>query len=520
MADRTKTPRPPRKPRSAFVEIINALLTLLVLGILVVGGLVLYGAHTFYAAGPIKVDTDFAVEKGSNLGSVAEKLEAQGLIDNRYVFQIGGFATKKQGALKAGEFKLAAGSSMADVLKELTEGKPIAFGITIPEGLTIAQVVEKLRQDTRLTGDIAEVPPEGSVLPDTYNFDPASPRQSVLDRMQAAMTTKLAEIWKNRDQSIPISTPEQLVTLASIVEKETGVASERAKVAAVFVNRILKHMRLQSDPTIIYGITKGVAPLGRPLKRSEIEAATPYNTYQVDGLPPGPIANPGISALRAAANPEKTNDIYFVAASTNPADGHVFASSYAQHSRNVARFRTLQRQAANAAAEQEADAEKDALAAQQAAAAGDSSAADTTEAPAATTPATTDQPAAAAPAAVDAAAAPAATPAPAAPAATAPDAAPATTPAAADAPAAPAEAPAPAATAAPAASAPAADATPADSAPVDQPTSAAPIPMPAEQRPTSETPTVETPPATTPAKPATVKPVRPKPATAADTFGG
>jgi UPF0755 protein len=322
---------PDRKRRSrqrrGFVDFVNALLTLVVLGLLVAGGLFLYGVHSFYAAGPLKADTNFVVEKGNSLATVAERLEAQGLIDNRYIFEIGSWASKKQGALKAGEFRLAANASMADVLTELTEGKPIQHGVTIPEGFTVAQVVDRLNKDARLTGELTSIPPEGGILPQTYNFEPGVSRQSVLDKMVAAQQKAVAEVWANRDPDLPLQTPDQLVTLASIVEKETGVASERAHVAAVFLNRLQRHMRLQSDPTIIYGITKGEAPLGRPLKRSEVEAATPYNTYQVDGLPPTPIDNPGIDSLKAVAHPDDTKDIYFVAASTNPADGHLFAAT-------------------------------------------------------------------------------------------------------------------------------------------------------------------------------------------------
>ena len=484
------------KPRNGFVELVNALLTLLVLGLLVGGGLFLYGAHSFYAAGPIKADTTFTVAHGANLSAVAEQLETQNLIDNRYVFQIGGFFNKKQGSLKAGQFKLTANASMADVLKELTEGKPVLTGITIPEGYTIAQVVDKLKQDDQLTGDITQTPPEGSVLPDTYNFDPGAQRQTVLDRMQQAMTTKVAEIWANHDPELPISTPDQLVTLASIVEKETGVDTERGKVAAVFVNRLKKHMRLQSDPTIIYGITKGLAPLGRPLKRSEVEAKTPYNTYQIDGLPPTPIANPGLDALKATANPDNTDDIYFVAASTNPSDGHLFASNYAAHTKNVAKLRALEKVAANAAALAEADAEKDSLEAAQAAAAGDTSATDApspdnsavapaTSSDATPAPATSDQPATT-------------------PNAPSSDTTATTAPATTDQ-----TAPAPAATDQPAASDQPATTDQTGTAPATD----APIPMPADARPTpTDTTGVPT---TTPAKPA-----KPKPVPAPDTFGG
>ncbi|MDR3474717.1 MAG: endolytic transglycosylase MltG [Devosia sp.] len=392
MADRTQRRV---KQRRGFVDVVNALLTLIVLALLVVGGLVLYGAHTFYAAGPIKADTTFAVEKGNNLGTVGERLEAQGLIDNRYFFQIGGFALKKQGALKVGEYKLTAGSSMFDILRTLTEGKPLLLAVTVPEGFTVAQIIDRLKANEKLTGDITTVPSEGSILPDTYNFEPGASRQSVLDRMQQAMTGKLAEIWQNRDQVIPLDTPDQLVTLASIVEKETPVPAERAHIAGVYYNRLAKHMRLQSDPTVVYGITKGAGANGRAPTRAELDQRTPYNTYQVDGLPPGPIANPGVEALTAAAHPARNPDIYFVAVSLNPKDGHLFAATYAEHRKNVAKLRLVQKQQAQADALADADAAKDQLEEQQAASAGDPTAAapdsGAASADAGTAAATTDQ---------------------------------------------------------------------------------------------------------------------------------
>jgi UPF0755 protein len=393
MADRDDRNHRRVRQRRGFVEVVNALLTLLVLGILVVAGVFLYGAHSFYAAGPIKADTTFVVEKGNNLTSVAQRLEAQGLIDSQLIFQIGGFAIKKQGQLKAGEFKLAANSSMYDVLKQLTEGKPVQHGVTIPEGFTIAQVVDKLNKDDKLAGTLTSIPPEGGILPQTYDYEPGASRQSVLDQMVTAQQKAVADVWATHDPTLPISTPDQLVILASIVEKETGVAGERGHVAAVFVNRLRKHMRLQSDPTIIYGITKGEAPLGRPLKRSEVEAATPYNTYQIDGLPPTPIDNPGIDALKAVANPDASNDVYFVAASTNPADGHLFSGDYATHRKNVAKLRAAERLQASAQAEADADAAEDALAQQQAAATGDASASTSAAASDNGTPPAPNQPA-------------------------------------------------------------------------------------------------------------------------------
>jgi UPF0755 protein len=463
------------KQRRGFMDVVNALLTLVVLGVLVVGGLILYGAHTFYAASPTSTDTIFTVEKGNNLATVGQRLETAGLIDNRYVFQLGGYALKKQGQLKTGEYSLPAGASMYDILKALTEGKPIQLGVTIPEGFTVAQVADRLNGNDKLTGDITALPPEGSILPDTYDFDPGASRQSVIDRMSAAMKDKLAEIWQNRDPAIPLSSPEQLVTVASIVEKETPVASERAHIAGVYYNRLVRHMRLQSDPTVVYGITKGTGPSGRAPTLAELDEQTPYNTYQIDGLPPGPIANPGVEALTAAAHPIRSNDVYFVAASLNPKDGHLFASNFADHRKNVAKLRVLEKQQAAAAAEAEADAAKDQLEEQQAAAAGD---------PTATQTASVDQ---------------GQGPAPASPTVTPPQASPVTD-----------------------AAAPAPDDTP---VPASNPN--APVPMPADERPgaaesgttAANNGSTAAAPAPVPAKPAPSKPSRPRPAPQ-DVFGG
>ncbi|MGV8855067.1 MAG: endolytic transglycosylase MltG [Devosia sp.] len=362
-----KARRPRRRSRNGLVDVLNALLTLLVLALLLAGGAFLYGASQFYGKGPLPQATVFRVESGSGLGSVSTRLEEQGLISNRYVFQLGGRALERAAALKAGDFNIPAGASMADILSELTEGNPIRYAVTIPEGWTTWDVVQRVNDNENLIGEIATQPAEGSILPGSYDYVPGDTRQSVIDAMQASMTKALAEVWAGRQADLPLETPEQLVVLASIVERETGVATERPEVAAVFVNRLRQGMRLQSDPTIIYGITLGKATLGRGLRRSEIEAQTPYNTYQIDGLPPTPIANPGIEALKAVANPDSHNYLYFVAKGASPSEGHVFAETYAEHRKNVAQYRKLadEAEAARKALEDaEAGAAADAPAAQ------------------------------------------------------------------------------------------------------------------------------------------------------------
>ena len=352
MNDRKQRRR--RRSGNGFVDILNGLLSLLVLGLLVAGGVVLYGASQFYGDGPLTADTTFRVEAGSGLSSIAPRLEEQGLISNQYIFQVGSRVTELAGTIKQGDFQIPAGSSMVDILTELTTGNPIRYAVVIPEGRTSWEAIQRLNDDSNIVGEITTLPAEGSILPGSYDYVPGDTRQSVLDKMQAAMTTELAAVWETRDADLPIETPEQLLVLASIVEKETGVASERPQVAAVFVNRLREGMRLQSDPTIIYGITKGQSTLGRGIRRSEIEAKTPYNTYQIDGLPPTPIANPGIDALKAVANPDNHDYLYFVAKGATPREGHVFAETYAEHQNNVAQYRRI---AAEAAAQAESDAE-------------------------------------------------------------------------------------------------------------------------------------------------------------------
>ena len=351
MIDRKDKKR--RRRRSGIVEIVNGLLTLLVLGIVVAGGIFFYGVSQFYAEGPVEEEATFLVERGSSLGLVASRLESQGLISNRLVFQGGGMAMRKQAALKPGEFRIPAGASMADILTLFTEGKPIEYFVTIPEGATSWQVAQRLNDPTQnLTGDAVPVPAEGSILPGRYDYFPRDSRQSVLEEMQANMQRTVDEIWAERDPDLPLESKEDLVILASIVERETGVATERPEVAGLFVNRLRAGMRLQTDPTIIYGITRGERQLEGGITASQKATETPYNTYVIDGLPPTPIANPGVEALRAAANPADTEHLYMMAVTPgNPRDGHYFASTLAEHQQNEAKYRQQERAAAGQADE-------------------------------------------------------------------------------------------------------------------------------------------------------------------------
>lgn len=372
MAERKKKNR--RRSSNGFFEALNGLLTLMLLAMLGVGGLFVYGITVFNADGPVAEDRSFVVEPGNVLATVAQRLEEQGFVSNADVFNYGSRLLRRGGDLRAGEFNIAANSSMFDIIEELTEGTPIQHQVVVPEGFTSWQVVERVNADPDLTGNIEVLPPEGSLLPGAYAYQRGDSRQSVIDDMTAAMDAAVAEVWEGREPDLPLESPAELVILASIVERETGLASERPQVAAVFVNRLRNSMRLQSDPTIIYGITLGQGSLGRGLRRSEIDEVTPYNTYQIDGLPAGPIANPGIESLRAVAHPDEHDYLYFVAKGAVPSDGHVFAETYAEHQQNVAAYREIERQAAEDAADDEAQAEMDALLAQEAAEAGDADA--------------------------------------------------------------------------------------------------------------------------------------------------
>jgi len=297
----------------------------------------------YYGAGPAATNGDKTVvvlRTGSGVSEIAETLEQGGAIKSAAAFKIAARLTGAHRTLQAGEYQFPSGASLAEVLDAVRKGDVVRWFVTVPEGRSSVQVIDILNASPVLVGT-AEVPAEGSLLPDTYEVTRGDTRASVVKRMQQARNKALAELWAKRAADLPISTPEQAVILASIVEKETGVASERARVAAVFVNRLRMGMRLDSDPTIVYGITKG-RPLGRGLRVSEIQAVTPWNTYRVSGLPPTPIANPGREAIAATLNPAKTTDLYFVA---DGSGGHAFSQTYEQHLANVARWRQIEKAA-------------------------------------------------------------------------------------------------------------------------------------------------------------------------------
>jgi UPF0755 protein len=333
-------PKPPNRSGAAHNPLVvfgNAIFIILVL--VAVGGY--FGLRRFSAPGPLTAEKIVYVPKGSGIDGIADSLERQGVIDGATTFTTGIWILGHSNDLKAGEYSFKPAASMYEVMNVLVGGKVIQHTLTIPEGLTSEAILDRLDQDDILAGDPPPVPKEGSLLPDTYKYERGTTRAQMVSRMQAEQKALIDQVWKKRAPNLPLKSPLELVTLASIVEKETGQADERSHVASVFVNRLQKNMRLQSDPTVIYGIVGGKGKLERPLQSADLSQPTPFNTYTIAGLPPSPIANPGRAAMEAVANPLQTKDLYFVADGTG---GHAFAETLEQHNRNVARWRQVQQQ--------------------------------------------------------------------------------------------------------------------------------------------------------------------------------
>ncbi|MDX2158754.1 MAG: endolytic transglycosylase MltG [Hyphomicrobiaceae bacterium] len=336
-----------RRP-SGFISFLDGVLSLALVLMILSAAVALWLKDSFEARGPLAAATAVVVPKGAQALEIAERLERSGVVSDRRLFMLQYYSARLQSlasagdraSLKAGEYQFEPGASVRQVLDTIVSGRGVLLKLTIPEGLTSQQIVERLRAEAGLTGDIAQIPPEGSLLPDTYKFARGASRQEIIDRMQAEHTKLLASLWTSRQEGLPVQTPEQAVVLASIVEKETGKADERPRVASVFVNRLRKGMRLQSDPTIIYGLVGGQGQLGRGITRADIESKTAYNTYQIDGLPPAPICNPGRAALTATLNPASTEDLFFVADGTG---GHTFTSTLKDHNAAVANWRRIER---------------------------------------------------------------------------------------------------------------------------------------------------------------------------------
>ncbi|MBC2835859.1 endolytic transglycosylase MltG [Paragemmobacter straminiformis] len=383
-------------------SIASNALTLFIVALVAAAGLLAWGREQFTGPGPLTEAICFRVEKGDSLSVVSRALEERGAVSDARIFRIGAEYSDKAARLKFGSYLVGAGASMATVLDDLTAGgqstcgrevnfrigvasaevvlreldaatnryvevvkfdpaaeaapgayvdvaeaDDIRWRVTLAEGVTSWQVVDALKRADFLSGEIAAVPPEGSLSPDSYEVERGADRAELLAEMAARQTATMAELWATRAEGLPYDTPEQAMVMASIVEKETGIAEERKRVASVFINRIEQGMRLQTDPTVIYGITKGEGVLGRGLRQSELRRETPYNTYVIDGLPPTPIANPGRLSIEAALNPDKTDFLYFVA---DGSGGHVFAKTLAEHNENVAKWREIEAKAGTAEA--------------------------------------------------------------------------------------------------------------------------------------------------------------------------
>jgi UPF0755 protein len=345
-----------RDGRSGFARFVSFFVTLFVVLGIVGGALLFFAWRSFEAPGPLAHEVVVDIRTGVGLATIAEQLARENIIEDEYVFMGGVIVNDVKGRLKAGEYSIPPRASMRDVMHILVEGKALLYMVTVPEGWTSHDVVQKLNADATLEGDaIADTPAEGTLLPETYSFPRGTTRSKVLSQMRDAHARLLDELWTARAQDLPFTSKSEAVVLASIVEKETGRPEERPLVASVFINRLKRGMRLQSDPTIIYGITRGKGALDRPILQSDIDTVTPYNTYQVNGLPPTPIANPGKASLEAVLKPARSDYLFFVA---DGSGGHVFASSLAEHTRNVARWRRIERERAAEREAAESEAEK------------------------------------------------------------------------------------------------------------------------------------------------------------------
>ena len=317
---------------------MRAFLVTLLAFVLIVGGAALYAYRQYDQPGPLQEARSVLVPRGG-LGEVGDALARDGVVAGALPFQAAVLATNGDGAIHAGELEFPAGASLRDVLHILRTAKPIQHLVTIPEGLTAQQVAALLDRAPLLEG-AAPVPAEGSVLPETYAYDRGTTRAALLERAAKAMDRALDRAWAARSPTLPLDRPRDALILASMVERETAKPDERPRIAAVFLNRLRQGMKLQSDPTVVYGVSGGAGTLDHPLTRAELDRDDPYNTYRIPALPPGPIAMPGIASLRAVTQPAATDELYFVADGTG---GHVFARTQEEHLRNVARWREVER---------------------------------------------------------------------------------------------------------------------------------------------------------------------------------
>lgn len=329
---------------SGFARVFSGILTILLVFMLSAGGLTLLVGHLYSKPGPLTVSQTVVIPKGTSSNKIADDLEAEGVVSSRWAFMVNYLVQSRmhpdEVSLKHGEYLFKPGVSIREVIDVLSEGKSVQYKVTIPEGLTSQQIVERLKEEENLTGDVAQIPAEGSLLPETYSIEKGMPRQELIERMQLKQKQMLDRAWERRNTTLPFATPEEAVVLASIIEKETGRADERQRIAGVFVNRLNKKMPLQSDPTILYGVYGGGVQWGKPIMQSEKDAKNAHNTYQIRGLPPTPICNPGRPALEAALNPSEHGDLFFVADGTG---GHIFTATLKDHNAAVTNWRKFEK---------------------------------------------------------------------------------------------------------------------------------------------------------------------------------
>jgi UPF0755 protein len=344
---------------SGLVRVVSGVMTVVLVGMLATGGLTLLVRHLYNRPGPLTVSQTVVIAKGASSNDIADDLEREGVISSRWAFMINYLVQSRFGPkelrLKHGEYLFKQHVSIHEVLDILSEGKSVLYKVTIPEGLTSQQIVERLKAEENLTGDVTQIPAEGSLLPETYSIEKGMSRQELVERMQLKQHQVLESLWESRQPEVPFKSADEALILASIVEKETGRSDERDRIAGVFVNRLAKGIPLQSDPTILYGIYGGGVSWGKPILQSEKDAKNSHNTYQIKGLPPTPICNPGRPALEAALNPAKTQDLFFVADGNG---GHIFSATLKDHNAAVATWRKLEKEmrAKQAADDKPADA--------------------------------------------------------------------------------------------------------------------------------------------------------------------
>lgn len=321
-------------------HVLSLLFFVALIGLMTVGGGFFYVKNQAQLPGPATQDTRVVVAHGSGVTAIAEALEQDGVISNALVFRMWARAQNQHRRLRAGEFEIPAAASIADILTVLEKGKTVVRKITLPEGITMTEALILIQDAEGLKGPLSAIPDEGWLLPETYHYSWGDERIDMVLNMSAAMEDAVRATWAKRPKDFILKSPLEMLTLASIVEKETGIAAERPMIAGVFLNRLAKGMRLQSDPTVVYALTAGSGALGRALTRNDLQIDSPYNTYQVAGLPPGPIALAGRASLEAVVAPADTKALYFVA---DGSGGHVFANTLKEHNRNVAQWRKFKR---------------------------------------------------------------------------------------------------------------------------------------------------------------------------------